>query len=139
MNRQSDAPRLACHVTNVPNGAVDSCFDLGVREIGEVFAELAVQITMAPIEIWLTDTMDMQLFLINELTKFSKVRVSFVRRNRVGLRDVQPIHVCRVDAAHLRFICRLTGVTPPAIIITLGGIAEQSLEAVRTLAMAATT
>ena len=94
---------------------------------------------MAPIKIWLTDTMDVQLFLINELTKFSKVRVSFVRRNRVGLRDAQPIHVHRADAACMRFIHRLTGVTPPAIIIMLGGIVEQSLEAVRMLTMAATT
>ena len=77
---------------------------------------------MAPIKIWLTDAMDMQLFLINELTKFSKVRVSFIRRNLVGLRDVQPIHVYRIDAAYVRFIYRLKGVTPPVIIIILGGI-----------------
>ena len=82
------------------------------------------QVTMTPVEVCFTEPLNVNLFLIDELSKFTEVRVLFVLRDCLSLRGTEPIDVVGKDATRKVGLNRLMHRAPPMFIITLGGIAE---------------
>ena len=83
---------------------------------------------MAPIKVRLAETMDMDLFFINQLAKFSKVGAAPIFGDSACLGHMQAIDVVGEHATCEWIVNGLTDGTPPAIIIALGRVAEKCLE-----------
>ena len=94
-----------------------------------MFAELVKEISMAPIKVRLAETMDMDLFFINQLAEFSEVGVAPIFGDSACLGCMQAVDVVGECATCEWIVNGLTDGTPPVIVIALGRMAEKCLEA----------
>ena len=93
-----------------------------------MFAELMKEVARAPIEIGFAESMNMNLFLVNQLTQLSEIGIALIVRDSFGLGDVKSINIVCEYTADERIRDGLVDGAPPVIVIVTCWVVKKFLE-----------